>query len=80
MPNRSGATPVPDKQSTMSPVRRNDVCGNVRGKVPAARDGHTVAIVGDEMIIFGGDRHRMPFADTYILKVRKQLTGKNILS
>ncbi len=48
--------------------------------MPAARDGHTVAIVGDEMIIFGGDRHRMPFADTYILKVRKQLTGKKILS
>lgn len=52
-----------------SPVKRMEVVGSVRGRMPAARDGHTASLVGDQMIIFGGDRHRMPFADTYKLNV-----------
>lgn len=62
----------------MQSMKKIDVCGQVRGRMPAARDGHSTVIVGDQMIIFGGDRHRMPFADTYSLNVRSQIQGKNI--
>lgn len=65
--------------TVMSPGKmRTDVCGSVKGKMPAARDGHTATIVGNEMVIFGGDRHRMPFSDTYMLNVKNQLFGMNI--
>ncbi len=56
-----------------------EVVGSVKGRMPAARDGHTASLIGDQMIIFGGDRHRMPFADTFKLNVYSQLQGKNII-
>jgi hypothetical protein len=31
--------------------------GHVRGKIPHARDGHSATVLGDTMIVFGGDRH-----------------------
>jgi hypothetical protein len=34
---------------------------------PAGRDGHSGIVVNDRFIVFGGDRHRMPFNDTFIL-------------
>ena len=46
--------------------------------MPAARDGHSVAMHEGQMIVFGGDRHRMPFSDTYCLNVKQQLVGKNV--
>jgi len=55
-----------------------DVCGTVKGRMPAARDGHSVAMHEGQMIVFGGDRHRMPFSDTYCLNVKQQLVGKNV--
>lgn len=69
------------KQATMiSPIKpvRTDVCGSVKGKMPAARDGHSATIMGHDMIIFGGDRHRMPFSDSFTLNVKNQLVGMNI--
>lgn len=60
-----------------SQMRKNDMCGSVQGKVPAARDGHSAMVFGEKMIIFGGDRHRMPFADTYTLNI-KQYLHKNL--
>jgi Galactose oxidase, central domain len=53
-----------------SPHRTSLHYGKVQGKKPPARDGHTGVIVGDVMIVFGGDRNRMPFNDTFKLDIR----------
>jgi hypothetical protein len=71
-----GESPMPlglSSNMKQKPARKNDVCGSVQGKVPAARDGHSAIVFGEQMIIFGGDRHRMPFADTYTLNIKKYL-------
>lgn len=67
------ATPLLTQKTTIAAtlqVKKIEVCGVVKGRMPAARDGHTAVVLGDQMIIFGGDRHRMPFADTYSLNIR----------
>ena len=60
-----------------SPLLRskmNDtVINHVKGKRPAARDGHTGIISGDHVIIFGGDRHHMPFNDSYVFNIRNEI-------
>ncbi|CDW87956.1 kelch motif family protein [Stylonychia lemnae] len=40
-------------------------------KQPAGRDGHSAWLEGDKWIIFGGDRHHMPYNDTYVLDLSK---------
>lgn len=52
--------------------------GNVHGHKPAARDGHTGVVVGDIMIIFGGDRNRMPFNDTFKLDIRAEFEQRRL--
>ena len=37
--------------------------------MPTARDGHSAVLVKNKIVVFGGDRHRMPFADTFIFNV-----------
>ena len=44
----------------------NPTEGRIRGRLPHPRDGHSAVVNGDLMIIFGGDRHQMPFNDTYV--------------
>ena len=39
----------------------------IQGKKPPARDGHTGVIFGDDYVVFGGDRHHMPYNDIYTL-------------
>jgi len=46
--------------------------GKVKGRIPASRDGHSMIVVNDQIVVFGGDRHRMPFADTFIFDLRSQ--------
>ena len=46
---------------------------HVKGKRPAARDGHTGIIFGDYLIIFGGDRHHMPFNDMFALDLEAEI-------
>ncbi len=53
--------------------------GKNKGKRPAARDGHTGVIFGKYLIIFGGDRHHMPFNDTFVLDVKGELQSKSYL-
>lgn len=53
--------------------------GKVQGKRPAARDGHTGALYGDSLIIFGGDRHHMPFNDTFLLDIKSEFISKGHL-
>lgn len=45
---------------------------HVKGKRPAARDGHTGIIFQDSLIIFGGDRHHMPFNDSYVFNIANE--------
>lgn len=44
----------------------NPTEGRIRGRLPHPRDGHSAVVNENIMIIFGGDRHQMPFNDTYI--------------
>lgn len=37
------------------------------GKNPTPRDGHAAVVAFNSLIVFGGDRHRMPFNDLLIL-------------
>lgn len=48
-------------EGPMSPLE-----GRIKGRLPHPRDGHSTVINGDIMIVFGGDRHQMPFNDTYV--------------
>lgn len=34
---------------------------------PMARDGHAAIVMFNSLIVFGGDRHRMPYNDLHIL-------------
>ena len=45
----------------------------IAGRRPKARDGHTGIILGTNMIIFGGDRHTMPFNDAFMLDLESIL-------
>ncbi len=53
--------------------------GKTRGKKPAARDGHTGIICGDHLIVYGGDRHHMPFNDSFYLDLKNELCLKGHL-
>lgn len=53
--------------------------GKSKGKRPAARDGHTGIVFGNYFIVFGGDRHHMPFNDTFILDLKQETISKSFL-
>jgi len=42
----------------------------ISGQKPCARDGHSAALCGSKLIIFGGDRHHMCFNDLYALNLQ----------
>ena len=46
---------------------------HVKGKRPAARDGHTGIIFQDNLVVFGGDRHHMPFNDSYVFNLSNEV-------
>ena len=53
--------------------------GRVRAKRPTARDGHTGVVIGDYYLIFGGDRHHMPFNDVFYLDLKKEFIVRSHL-
>ena len=54
--------------------------GKIRGRRPAARDGHTgIMYAGTHLLIFGGDRHHMPFNDTFLLDLKAEVAAKSYL-
>ena len=71
--NKSGGV-SPGK--TDSPLRRLGeevaLC-HVKGRRPAARDGHTGVVCDNHMVVFGGDRHHMPFNDCYVLDLKAEM-------
>jgi hypothetical protein len=48
--------------------------GRVKGRRPAARDGHSSCIFKEFMVVFGGDRHHMPFNDIFYLDIGRELS------
>ena len=46
------------------------------GKRPQARDGHQVQVIHNQMYVFGGDRHHMPFNDFYMLDIAAEVENK----
>ena len=68
-PARKGSVDVdvaPRRRRTLYEGPLNPTEGRIRGRLPHPRDGHSAVVNGDIMIIFGGDRHQMPFNDTYV--------------
>jgi hypothetical protein len=49
----------------------------MQGRRPVARDGHTGAVFGEIMLVFGGDRHHMPFNDLYMLDLKREFAQKD---
>lgn len=45
----------------------------IAGVRPRPRDGHTADLYGNMMIIFGGDRHQMPFNDLFSLNIESEI-------
>ena len=46
----------------------------VKGKRPHARDGHSAIVHEGNMIVFGGDRHLMPYNDLFIFDLQTEFT------
>lgn len=63
---------------SVSPSKSTLHYGKVHGRKPPARDGHTGVVVGDVMIVFGGDRNRMPFNDTFKLDIRAEFEANRL--
>ena len=70
-----------DGNSTVSPtIKRTGeelALSHMKGRRPAARDGHTGVVFENHMIVFGGDRHHMPFNDTYVLDIQSEIQNMN---
>jgi hypothetical protein len=64
-----GQLPTIPEFGTTIPVVKNDGV-RAQGKRPMGRDGHTGLIFGDTFIVFGGDRHHMPFNDVFMLDLK----------
>lgn len=44
---------------------------------PQARDGHACVVYENKMVIFGGDRHHMPFNDLFLLDLEDYFFGED---
>jgi N-acetylneuraminic acid mutarotase len=64
--NSPDAVSGPKKRKTLYDGPASPVTGRIRTHPPHPRDGHSAVISNSTMIIFGGDRHQMPFNDTYV--------------
>jgi hypothetical protein len=51
----------------------------IKGKRPHARDGHSAIVHEGSMIIFGGDRHHMPYNDLFIFDLQTEFNIRQAL-
>ena len=52
------------------PSGSNDINYGVVPVSPSARESHSCEVSGDgALIVFGGDRHQMPFNDLYLMQL-----------
>ena len=47
---------------------------------PAARDGHSGVIYNGRFVVFGGDRHHMPFNDLHFLQIEDEFVQRGLLA
>jgi hypothetical protein len=47
-------------------------------KFPQSRDGHTGMVFNGLLVVFGGDRHHMPFNDTFIFDLVGELRSRGL--
>ena len=40
--------------------------------VPCPRDGSSLAVVGNQLVVYGGDRYQMAFNDCYIFDAGRE--------
>lgn len=58
----------------MSPSHNERIRGKIEGSMPKPRDGHTGVIYDSRyLVIFGGDRHHMPFNDLFTCDLAKEI-------
>ena len=55
-----------------------NVYGKVQATRPAARDGHSGIIFQGRFIVFGGDRHHMPFNDLHFLRIDQEFESREL--
>jgi hypothetical protein len=68
------------KEDVLSIGKKSELLyGKLHGRRPAARDGHTGLVVDDMLIVFGGDRHHMPFNDTFKLDLKAEIMAKGLI-
>ena len=51
----------------------------MKGRRPPARDGHTGIVFENHMVVFGGDRHHMPFNDLFALDLESEFEKRTDL-
>ena len=54
------------KRKTLYDGPASPISGRIKARPPHPRDGHSAVVLHNIMIIFGGDRHQMPFNDCYV--------------
>ena len=42
-------------------------------RIPCSRDGHTGVIYNGWLFVFGGDRYCMPYNDTFVFNLVKEM-------
>jgi hypothetical protein len=45
---------------------------------PPARDGHSGVIYEGKFLVFGGDRHHMPFNDLHFLEIETEFSQREL--
>ena len=70
-----GGTSKADGFSPMIRKNQETQIFHVKGKRPAARDGHTGIVFQDHLLVFGGDRHHMPFNDSYVFNLANEVNA-----
>lgn len=60
------APPGVKKKKTLYDGPASPISGRLKARPPHPRDGHSAVVSNNCMIIFGGDRHQMPFNDCYV--------------
>jgi hypothetical protein len=68
---KMGASHSPDISNLSPTIAPRD--SKVSGVKPRPRDGHSALMWGHQMIIFGGDRHHMPFNDLFSLDIKAEI-------
>jgi hypothetical protein len=72
----SGMTGASPTRHYEAQDRIENTYGKVQHRRPAARDGHSGLMYGDSLVIFGGDRHHMPFNDIFMLEVAQEFDDR----